>query len=128
MTDGTNGPSLSLAPRLKRSRFDSHLPPEPPDLLTELASALTQSGYDLRRLIQAIVLTNSYSQSIRHTAASSLTPEWFAAAVPRALTPRQLSLSLQIAGENPTKLTGLQAEDWTAKRAQRERQADGLAR
>jgi hypothetical protein len=109
-------------------QMHSHNPPSHPELLNELTLELTQSGYDLRRLIQAIVLTGSYSQSIRHTAASSLAPEWFAVAVPRALTPRQLSLSLQVAGANPTKLTGLQGEDWTAKREQLERQADGLAR
>ncbi len=109
-------------------QMHSHNPPSHPELLDELTAELIRSGYDLRRLIQAIVLTNSYAQSVRHTAASTLAPEWFAMAVPRALTPRQLSLSLRIAGANPTKLTGLQGEDWTTKREQLERQSDGQAR
>lgn len=109
-------------------QMHSHNPPSHPELLDDLTNELTQSGYNLRRLIQALVLTNSYAQGIRHTAASTLAPEWFAVAIPRALTPRQLSLSLQIAGENPTKLIGLTADQWKTKREQLERQADGLAR
>jgi hypothetical protein len=44
------------------------------------------------------------------------------------MTPRQLALSLCVAGAHPTKLTGLQGQDWPAKREQLERQTDALAR
>ena len=109
-------------------QMHSHNPPSHPELLDALATDLYQSGYDLRRQIQALVLTDSYARSIRHAAASSLAPEWFAVALPRAMTPRQLALSLCVAGANPTKLTGLEGQDWPAKREQLERQTDGLAR
>ncbi len=109
-------------------QMHSQNPPSHPELLDELATELCQSGFDLRRLIQAILLTDSYSRSIRHGAANSLPPEWFAVAIPRPLTPRQLSLSLRVAGANPTQLTGLLGEGWSDKREQLERQADGLAR
>ncbi len=109
-------------------QMHSQNPPSHPELLDELVNALVESKYDLRRIIQAIVLSDSYARSIRHADASSLAPQWFAVAVPRALTPRQLSLSLRIASANPTKLSGLPAEDWDSKREQMERQADGLAR
>ena len=109
-------------------QMHSHNPPSHPELLDELSQAFIESGYDLRRLIQAIVLTDCYAQSIRHATASSLAPEWFAVATPRAMTPRQMSLSLRVASSNPSKLTGLQSEDWKTKREQLERQSDGLAR
>lgn len=109
-------------------QMHSQNPPSHPELLDDLTNALVQSGYDLRHMVQAIVLTDSYSRGIRHADASSLAPEWFAVATPRALTPRQLSLSLRVASANPDQLTGISAEDWPAKREQLEKQTDGLAR
>ncbi len=109
-------------------QMHSHNPSSHPELLDDLTTELGQSGYDLRRMIQAIVLTDSYARSVRHDATSSMAPEWFAVAMPRALTPRQLSLSLRIAGANPTQLKGAMGEDWATKREQLERQADGVAR
>ncbi len=109
-------------------QMHSHNPPSHPELLDDLTAELIRSGYDLRRLIQALVSSDTYSQSIRHADASSLAPEWFAVAVPRALTPRQLSLSLRVAGTNPDQLLGLDSDDWFDKREQLEKQADALAR
>lgn len=109
-------------------QMHSRNPPSHPELLDELASELCQSGYDMRRLIQAIVSTDSYGRSIRRVGSSSLASGCFAVATPRALTPRQLSLSLRVAAANPTQLTGLQGEGWSNKREQLERQADALAR
>ncbi len=106
-------------------QMHSHNPPSHPELLDELAKELIRSGYDLRRMVQAIVLTDSYAHSIRHADASSLAPEWFAVAVPRALTPRQLAISLRMAGTNPEQSIGLSSADWSTKREQLERQADG---
>ncbi len=109
-------------------QMHSHNPPSHPELLDELSRALVDSKYNLRYLIQAIVLSDSYARSIRHADASSLAPQWFAVAMPRAMTPRQLSLSLRVASANPTKLTGLASDEWTKTREQLEKQADGLAR
>lgn len=109
-------------------QMHSHNPPSHPELLNELTDELTRSGYDMRRLIHALVLTDTYARSIRHADSSSLPGQWFAAAVPRAMTPRQFSLSLRVASTNPTQLTGLTSDEWPAKREQLEKQADGLAR
>lgn len=109
-------------------QMHSHNPPSHPELLSDLTSELIQSGYDMRRIIHAIALTESYSRSIRHPDASSLEPQWFAAAMPRALTPRQLSLSLRVASSHPSHCVGLESTDWPVKREQMERNADGLAR
>ncbi len=103
--------------------------PSHPELLTELASDLRESGYDLRRLIHAIVLTDAYARSVvRDSAARPIDAASFAAVVPRPLSPRQLSLSLRIAGTGPDTLTQWQSDDWAKRRDELERQADGTAR
>jgi hypothetical protein len=115
-------------------QMHSQNPASHPALLDELALDFAQSGYDLRRMILAMVLSDTYGRSVREAegekkTADQLRPELFAVAVPRPLTPRQMSLSLRIAGLNPTKTLGLEeSENWTPRREQLERQADGLAR
>ncbi len=109
-------------------QMHSHNPPSHPELLEDLTADLIQSEYDMRRMIHALVSTDSYARSIRHADASSLAPEWFAVTIPRALTPRQLAISLRVAGSSPDKMTGISSEDWSSKREQLEKQADGLAR
>ncbi len=42
--------------------------------------------------------------------------------------PRQLAISLRVAGSSPDKMAGISSEDWSSKREQLEKQADGLAR
>lgn len=103
--------------------------PSHPELLTELAAELRSSGYDLRRMIHAIVLSKTYARSVqRDSKDAPIAPELFAAAVPRPLSPRQLALSLRIASHSPTKIAQRQSDDWQKHREQLERQADGLAR
>ncbi len=109
-------------------QMHSHNPPSHPELLEDLTADLIQSEYDMRRMIHALVSTDSYARSIRHADASSLAPEWFAVTIPRALTPRQLAISLRVAGSSPDKMAGISSEDWSSKREQLEKQADGLAR
>ena len=108
-------------------QMHSENPPSHPELLRLLADDLHASGFDLRRLIHAIALTDVYGRSVRATSEKP-SPETFAVAVPRPLSPRQLSLSLRIAGTSSEKMAKLIAEDWPKQREQLERQADGLAR
>ncbi len=101
-----------------------------PELLHDLAEEVQKSGYDIRRLIHALVLTNAYARSIRtESAAEAPAPDLFAVALPRPLSPRQLSLSCRCASQNPEKLLGLEGEeDWAKHREQLESRAEGQAR
>ncbi len=103
--------------------------PSHPELLSELASEMHKSEYDMRRLIHAIVLTKAYARSIRHESAGEpMADDLFAVAVPRPLSPRQLALSLRVAGQSPEKKNGLiGSEDWPRQRDELEGQAEGLA-
>ena len=84
----------------------------------------------MRRLVHAIVLTEVYARGIRtESANATLEPELFAVAVPRPLSPRQLSLSCRVAGQHPEILLGLEGQaDWEKRREQLEQRAAGQAR
>ena len=61
-----------------------------PELLSWLERDLVSHGYDLKRLIQGIVLSRAYARSSQWDAKKELPdPELFAVAVPRPLSPRQ---------------------------------------
>ncbi|TWU06296.1 DUF1549 domain-containing protein [Stieleria varia] len=110
-------------------QMHSENPPSHPELLSELSDDLRESGYDLRRLIHAIVLSEPYARSVeRASDAAPMPPELFAAAVPRPLSPRQLALSLRMVSIGPEKMLQWQSNEWEKQREQLERQADGLAR
>ena len=110
-------------------QMHSQNPASHPELLTELAEDIHEHGYDMKRLVHAIVLTHAYRREIRAESADvAPEPELFAVALPRPLSPRQLSLSCRVASQNPTKLLGLEGDDWDQRREQLERQAEGHAR
>jgi hypothetical protein len=110
-------------------QMHSQNPASHPELLNELADEVAVSGFDVKRLVHAIVLTKAFARGVRTESAAGPAPELFAVAVPRPLSPRQLSLSLRVAGRSPDSLTGLVGEeDWSKKRDELERQADGMAR
>ena len=75
-------------------------PPSHPELMELLSQDLIDHGYDLRRLIHAIALTDTYARSLDSAGVHSDEPadpspvELFGSALPRALSPHQLSLSL----------------------------------
>ena len=104
--------------------------PSHPALLDDLALDVEASGYDMKRLIHALVSTRAYARVIRIAADSeSSRSELFAVAVPRPLSPRQLSLSFRIAGRSPEKMKGLVDGDaWSDQRDQLEKQAEGVAK
>ncbi len=103
--------------------------PSHPELLSELAAELRDSGYDLRRLIHAIVLSDTYARSVQRSVDANLLPaELFAAATPRPLSARQLALSLRLVSSSPVKLAEWQATRWDKQRDELERHAEGMAR
>jgi hypothetical protein len=78
-------------------------PASHPALLDWLARDLVTHGYDLKRLIRGIALSQAYSRSSEWTsAAEPPTSEYFALATARPLTPRQYALSLLVASRNPS--------------------------
>lgn len=105
-------------------------PPSHPELLDWLANDLVSHGYDLRRLIQGIALSEVYARSSEwvqpsEQPASSL----FAVAKTRPLTPRQLAASLYVATINPQQWPAIDATDeWIKRRTELENQANGWVR
>jgi hypothetical protein len=106
-------------------QMHSENPPSHPELLDWLAEDFVQHGYDLRRLIGGIVLSRAYSRSSRWEGAAPRA-DLFAVALSRPLTPRQLSLSLQVATLSPEG-DDTQAENWSDVRKQWEDRAESLA-
>ncbi len=72
-------------------------PPSHPELLDWLARDLIEHGYDLRRLIRGIVLSNAYARSSRWDGESMPLDKFFAVAQARPLTPMQMAVSLRLA-------------------------------
>jgi hypothetical protein len=105
----------------------SENPPSHPELLDRLASDLREHGFDLRRTLHAIALTDTYARAPHATDPPA--DELFAGALPRPLTPHQLSLSLLVASANPTEWVGLAGDaDWGRHREELEQRSEGVAR
>ena len=104
--------------------------PSHPELLDALASDFAEHGKDLRRLIRGIVLSDAYQRSSQWAGGQALPePALYAVAVPRPLSPWQLSLSLIVASRNPELMPGLgKPDDWERQRQQFESHANGMAR
>ena len=105
-------------------------PPSHPELLDWLTNDLIAHGYDLRRLIQGVVLSEAYARSSEWTSESEPPPaEAFAVAQTRPLTPRQLAASLHVAVRNPEQWPSIdQADQWLNRRTDLENQANGWVR
>ena len=103
--------------------------PSHPELLDWLTRDMVAHGYDLKRLIRGIVLSQAYSRSSEWTVGPMPPdPALFAVAKVKPLTPRQYSLSLLIAANNPTQWPALdQAEPWATRREQLENSSNGWA-
>jgi hypothetical protein len=82
-------------------------PPSHPELLDELARHFVAHDFDLKYLIRAITLSQTYQRSSRQTHPRQAEPRRFARASTRALTPEQLYDSLILAtGYRPAPATG----------------------
>jgi hypothetical protein len=82
-------------------QMHSENPSSHPELLQWLARDLVEHKYDLRRLIQGLVLSGAYARSSRWENGAPPKPQLFAVAPLRALTPMQLSTSLWLATADP---------------------------
>jgi hypothetical protein len=85
-------------------QMHSENPPSHPELLEWLARDTVASGYDLRRLIRGIVLSDAYARSSRYDGERPPLDKYFAYAQVRPLTPMQMATSLKIASSNPVML------------------------
>jgi hypothetical protein len=81
-------------------KMDSTHPPSHPELLDWLAKDFERSGYDVKRLVRAIVLSKPYGLQAR--AAKGSRPELFAAGIEKPLTAEQLYRSLMVATTGKT--------------------------
>ncbi|MFP6763217.1 MAG: DUF1553 domain-containing protein, partial [Planctomycetaceae bacterium] len=107
-------------------------PASHPELLDWLAQDLRTHGYDLKRLIRGIALSETYSRSSRWEKDSEPPDQYlFAFAAPRILTPRQYAISLFIAARNPPhweQWPTRPPEDWVKERERLEQRTDSWYR
>lgn len=102
-------------------------PASHPELLQWLARDFIAHGYDLRRTIRGIVLSNAYARSSRWEGDGAPQDKYFAMAQVRPLTPLQMGLSLKLATADQRSLLGNPA-DLEKKLEALERSAEGTAR
>ncbi len=72
--------------------LDSFHPASHPELLDWLSRDFVASGYDVRRLIQAIASSQSYQLDSDNS--KNVDPKWFATALPKPLTAEMLQRSM----------------------------------
>jgi len=80
--------------------MDSQHAPSHPELLGWLARDFQRSGYDVNRLVRAIVLSRPYQLEVRQTGVAR--PDLFAAGIEKPLTAEQLYRSLLVATTGKT--------------------------
>jgi hypothetical protein len=81
-------------------KMDSRHAPSHPELLTWLAQDFARSGYDVKRLVRALLLSRPYQLEAR--AARVSRPELFAAGIEKPLTAEQIYRSLLVATTGKT--------------------------
>lgn len=92
-------------------QLDSKHRPSHPELFDWLAQDFTRSGYDIKRLVRAIVLSRAYQLDTRPTGKTVPRPETFARALERPLSAEQLLRSLQRATGTPTEGSAVEADE-----------------
>jgi hypothetical protein len=108
-------------------QMHSENPPSHPELLNWLAKDTAEHGYDLKRLIRGIVMSQTYSRSSRYPTESMPDPKLFAVAKLKPLTPMQLATSLKIAATDPANYENKKADDFEKMMEQTEGSARGFA-
>jgi hypothetical protein len=105
-------------------------PASHPELLEWLARDLAEHGYDLKRLVRGLVLSQAYARSSRWDSAGERPDaKYFAVANVRPLSPRQYAMALHVstaASEEWSRLAD-KPDDWARRRSDLENQAQGLA-
>ena len=92
-------------------QMHSENPPSHPALLNWLARDTAAHGYDLRRTIRGLVLSQAYSRSSRWKGDAPPAPALFAVGRLKALTPMQLATSLKIATSDPQAFEAVKPDD-----------------
>lgn len=108
-------------------QMHSENPPSHPELLAWLARDVKAHGYDLRRLVRGIVLSEAYARDSRYPSEAVPDPRLFAVARLKPLTPLQLSASLKIAGTDPRAFDGLKPAEFEKRVEGLENSARGFA-
>ncbi|MFO0802921.1 MAG: DUF1549 domain-containing protein [Gemmataceae bacterium] len=108
-------------------QMHSENPPSHPELLNWLAKDTAEHGYDLKRLIRGIVMSQAYSRSSRYPTESMPGPRLFAVAKLKPLTPMQLSTSLKIAATDPASFENKKPDDFEKAMESAEGSARGFA-
>lgn len=98
-------------------------PPLHPELLDWLARDFIEHGYDLKRLIRGLVLSQAYSRSSIWLEGERPDRDLFAVANVKPLTPRQLGVSLDLASRNQATMPEIGADKWQEFIAGRENRA-----
>uniref|UniRef100_A0A7C4LKV1 DUF1549 domain-containing protein n=1 Tax=Schlesneria paludicola TaxID=360056 RepID=A0A7C4LKV1_9PLAN len=102
--------------------------PSHPELMDWLERDFVAHGYDVRRLLRGMVLSETYARSSAWTEnGPTPPPESFAFMAVRPLTPKQLSLSLAVATTSPRQWADGESSQWIAQRQNLEAQAQGFA-
>lgn len=96
-------------------------PPSHPELLDWLARDFVEHGYDLKRLIRGLVLSQAYSRSSVWEDGERPYRDLFAVANVKPLTPRQLGLSLEIAILSPPTIPASTDPKWESFVVDREK-------
>lgn len=93
-------------------QMHSENPPSHPELLACLAADLVDHGYDLRRLIRGLVLSEAYARSsqVDDGDRDATDPRLFAVAAVRPLSPLQLAGSMWVAATDPQVLAAAAAD------------------
>lgn len=110
-------------------QMHSENPASHPELLDWLTRDLVTHGYDLKRLMHGIVLSQAYSRSSRWERPESPPhDQLFAVGLTRALSPRQYSLALLYASRNSKNFPeDIQSPDWANRRKDFENHSQHLA-
>lgn len=109
-------------------QMHSENPPSHPELLDWLARDTAENGYDLRRLIRGLVLSNAYARSSRYEGDRVPPHRSFGVARLRALTPAQMGTSLRLATIAPDQFPAtLKADELDRKVEGQESAGRGIA-
>ncbi len=110
-------------------QLHSSNPASHPELLDWLERDFVAHNFDVQRLIRGIVSSETYARSSQWTQdGEPPAPESFAVMSVRALTPKQLSLSLALVTSDPARHQKvLELASWAPTREQLENQSNGFA-
>ena len=81
--------------------FDQKNSPTHPELLNGLADDFIQTGFDMKRLIREIVLSDAYQRTSKAKKRDAEMEKYYAVAAVRAMTPEQIMASLVTASTVP---------------------------